>query len=179
MENNAAQRLNVTHPLTMTNSLYDQHPPPHYPYSKSASAYSAVIQLYARSRQLPTAWTLFLRNRTESPDCRLGCWSEEDAHHLFVNCPQYSEWREKEKIQIKEKSFKMAVDMGLQQELAQKIAHTATQLFSDNNIWPIHRTRYYLGHIPSLDNIIPIHECNTDLDIQTTRKIRRKIATEW
>jgi len=42
-------------------NLFDQTPPPAYPYVKTPSAYSAVIQLYSWSGQLDDEYTLVLR----------------------------------------------------------------------------------------------------------------------
>jgi len=39
----------------MAKWLYDPHPPPTYPYIRATAAYSAAVQWYARSGQLPTA----------------------------------------------------------------------------------------------------------------------------
>lgn len=38
--------------------FYDHHPPPQHPYTQETSSYSAVVQLYSRSNQLDSAFTL-------------------------------------------------------------------------------------------------------------------------
>ncbi|KAJ7841920.1 hypothetical protein B0H14DRAFT_2231219, partial [Mycena olivaceomarginata] len=58
-------------------------------------AYSALIQLYARSGQLSTADLLYSRGLLPSPRCHMGCDAIEDAHHIFVNCARYEDWRAK------------------------------------------------------------------------------------
>ncbi|KAJ7761471.1 hypothetical protein B0H14DRAFT_2403719 [Mycena olivaceomarginata] len=77
----------------MALQLYDTKPPPEYSYTHTYSAYSAVIQLYAHSGQLPTADVLYSRGKLETPLCRLGCKAIKDQHHIFVNCPRYAPWR--------------------------------------------------------------------------------------
>ncbi|KZV78085.1 hypothetical protein EXIGLDRAFT_571841, partial [Exidia glandulosa HHB12029] len=71
-------------------------PRPEYPYTRAYASYSAAVQLYARSGQLPTARTLADRNRSmvcTSPMCRHGCIALEDDYHVFVNCPRYVGFR--------------------------------------------------------------------------------------
>ena len=67
--------------------------PPEYPYTHAYSAYSALVQLYARSGQFPTADVLYSRGKLESPQCRHGCNTIEDQHHVFVKYERYAEWR--------------------------------------------------------------------------------------
>ena len=44
-------------------SFYYPHPPPPHPYTRASSVYSAVVQLYARSHQLPTNLSFASRSR--------------------------------------------------------------------------------------------------------------------
>ena len=50
--------VNSCHEPLLPLPLFDITPPPSYPYTKTPSSYSAVIQLYARSGQLDTAFHL-------------------------------------------------------------------------------------------------------------------------
>src|SRR5258708_17589717 len=56
--------------------------PQSFPYERSTSSYSALVQLYARSGQLPTRRLLFLRGMAPSFRCRFGCYGAETPHHL-------------------------------------------------------------------------------------------------
>ncbi|KAJ7826013.1 hypothetical protein B0H14DRAFT_3725620, partial [Mycena olivaceomarginata] len=76
----------------MVLQLYDNKPPPEYSYTHVYSAYSAVVQLYARSGQLPTADVLYSWGKLETPLCQLGCKAIEDQHHIFIDCPRYTPW---------------------------------------------------------------------------------------
>ncbi|KAJ7803834.1 hypothetical protein B0H14DRAFT_2463490 [Mycena olivaceomarginata] len=89
----ASERLGDGHQQRMSLALYDSNSPPEYPYTHAYSAYSAVVQLYARSGQLPTADVLYSRRKLDDPRCRHGCDAIEDQHHLFVNCKRYAGWR--------------------------------------------------------------------------------------
>ncbi|KAI6001419.1 hypothetical protein EDD15DRAFT_2152521, partial [Pisolithus albus] len=80
--------------LTLSRPLYDPHPPPPYRYTKASSAFSAVVQLYARSCQLDTAATWFSRADGSTPCCHFGCTSLETAHHLFVSCYHFQTFRD-------------------------------------------------------------------------------------
>ncbi|KAI5990881.1 hypothetical protein EDD15DRAFT_2121536, partial [Pisolithus albus] len=75
-------------------SLYEPLPPPSYRYTKASSAFSAVVQLYARSSQLDTAVTCFERHNGSTPYCHFGCLSLETAHHLFVSCYRFQSLRD-------------------------------------------------------------------------------------
>ncbi|KAF9006308.1 hypothetical protein BDZ89DRAFT_1095452 [Hymenopellis radicata] len=77
----------------MATWLYDKRPPPSYPYTHAVSAYSAAVQLYARSGQLPNAEIMHTRNYLASSLCRFGCIATEDMHHTFVHCPRFSACR--------------------------------------------------------------------------------------
>ncbi|KAJ4499753.1 hypothetical protein C8R41DRAFT_729585, partial [Lentinula lateritia] len=79
--------------VRMAKWLYEPRPPSEFPYTRAYSAYSAAIQLYARSGQLAVADTLFSRGKIDEPYCRFGCRALEDPHHLFVECKRYTEWR--------------------------------------------------------------------------------------
>ena len=61
--------------------------PQSFPYECLTSSYSALVQLYARSGQLPTRHLLFLRGMAPSSRCHFGCYCAETPHHLFIKCP--------------------------------------------------------------------------------------------
>ena len=66
-----------------------------YVYHKVTSAYTAAVQLYARSGLLTTAVKVEERQANGKRGyCRLGCPEVEDEHHIFVRCPVFEEWRE-------------------------------------------------------------------------------------
>ena len=90
-----AAMLNTCHEPLPSLPLFDNTPPPTYPYTKSLSSYSAVIQLYARSGQLDTA--LHLSSRLKEgfqPWCRFGCQKIEEPHHIFILCPRFTSLRD-------------------------------------------------------------------------------------
>ena len=88
-----ASKLALGNRLRMLTSTHDDLPPPDYPYTRALSAHSAVIQLYARSGQLPMAEVLESRSKLASCLCRLGCEAVESTHHIFVHCMHFEEWR--------------------------------------------------------------------------------------
>ena len=75
--------------LCMPSPLYHHHHPPSYPYERAYSAYSALVQLYARSGQLPSNLLLCSRNLSPTSKCCFGCTCSEDDHHIFVVCPHF------------------------------------------------------------------------------------------
>ncbi|EJD45292.1 hypothetical protein AURDEDRAFT_43389, partial [Auricularia subglabra TFB-10046 SS5] len=89
-----ARDLETGHGNRMVSSLYSPSHP-EFPYTRALSAYSALVQLYARSGQLPTAETLSERARSNPlpPFCRFGCRTVESDFHLFVECPRFNSYR--------------------------------------------------------------------------------------
>ncbi|KAJ7894751.1 hypothetical protein B0H13DRAFT_2339128 [Mycena leptocephala] len=70
-------------------TLYDVHTPPEHPYIRASSSYSTVVQLYARSSQLPTAVTMFRRSFNVLPWCSAGCEVLEMSNaHPSLQCVQ-------------------------------------------------------------------------------------------
>ncbi|KAJ7478101.1 hypothetical protein FB451DRAFT_1338721 [Mycena latifolia] len=67
----ANNRIAAGHQQRMALHLYDTTCPPEYSYTMAYSAYSAVVQLYARSGQLPTADVLYARDKLPSASCHI------------------------------------------------------------------------------------------------------------
>jgi hypothetical protein len=85
-----ASNLDTFHEPMPSPHCFDETPPPSYPYTKAASSYSMVIQLYLRSGQLDTSLSRAIRLRNDpQPWCRFGCQTFEDPHHIFVSCPHF------------------------------------------------------------------------------------------
>ncbi|KAJ7143111.1 hypothetical protein C8R43DRAFT_891911 [Mycena crocata] len=80
---NTADTLAIGHRQRMLTSIYEPRPPPEFPYTRAYTAYSATVQLYARSGQLAIADTLKTRGKIVDDKCRFGCQAVEDAHHLL------------------------------------------------------------------------------------------------
>ena len=66
----------------------------------ATSAYTALVQLYARSGQLPMAEGMVQKGQGEDNSCRMGCKAIEDMHHIFVVCPEYAKLREEVKKEV-------------------------------------------------------------------------------
>jgi hypothetical protein len=105
--------------MRMLTWVHDTTPPPDYPYTRALSAHSAVIQLYARSGQLPTAETLESRLKLDSCMCRLGCLAVESMHHIFVDCTLFTEWREDAANELVVRTTAKLVEAGIPGEQQQ------------------------------------------------------------
>ena len=88
-----SDELAIGHGYRMTTRLYDKRTPPTYPYLRATSAYTALVQLYARSGQLPTAEGMVQKGQGNDNRCRIGCKAVEDMHHIFVVCLEYDKLR--------------------------------------------------------------------------------------
>ncbi|KAG6874813.1 hypothetical protein C0992_006444, partial [Termitomyces sp. T32_za158] len=155
-----AQALELSPGLRMRRSLYDPAPPPEYPYTRALSCYSAVVQLYARSGQLPTAVRLHSRGKIQSDRCRFGCHTAiEDEHHIFVECPRFLPLRHDAREEVERVTSarcKELVETGvLDRDSAETINYTAKSLFHDESpIWPLDQSAFHLGLVPNVVRLI-------------------------
>jgi hypothetical protein len=142
--------------------LYDTNPPPPWIYTKASSAYTALVQLYARSGQLPTADGMCQKKALTSPTCRFGCPENENAHHIFAVCQRYSDMRSKELSSMTTSLTKRLDEAALDKTDQTPILETAKSLFSDSDtVWPLHSTKFFLGQIPKIEPLIPISITNS------------------
>jgi hypothetical protein len=151
----AASKLAHGNRMCMLTGVHANLPPPEYPYTRALSAHSAVIQLYARSGQLPTAETLESRSRLESCLCRWGCNAVEGMHHIFVDCVQFEEWCCTTREEVSLRTEQKLEEAEIREEYRQPILNAAKSLFADDPVvWPLKITQYYLGQTPSIQNHI-------------------------
>ncbi|KAK7025644.1 hypothetical protein R3P38DRAFT_2395747, partial [Favolaschia claudopus] len=109
------------------------------------SAHSAVVQLYARSGQLPTAEALASRGKLPSSLCRLGCNAVESMQHIFVDCTHFSQWRIDTASELVARTAVRLNEAGLSDEEQGSVLLAAKSLFSDNAVtWPLRMSQYFL-----------------------------------
>ncbi|KAK0464798.1 uncharacterized protein EV420DRAFT_1303188 [Desarmillaria tabescens] len=159
--------------LTMMMPLYRPCAPPEHPYICASSAFSAVIQLYARSSQLDCCYTRFLRFGDISPTCTSGCPEIETIHHIFVTCPEYDAICDEVAQQLHAKTSKLlhVADTPLSQCIP--LLELARNLFKDGPHWPHHSAQFYLGLLPPfpheiLDGPSPMTHSQTHIRIAHT-----------
>ena len=151
-------------------SLYDSHPPPLHPYTRSSSAYSAVIQLYARSGQLPTNLSMANRFHDRVPLCRFGCTALEDTHHIFVHCRQFQDLRNEYSNSLASDIQTILTNTSLPASISSHITNVGSNLFRDDESWPLHSSHFYLGVLPPLlPPSTPRHSLTTESHRTLTR----------
>jgi hypothetical protein len=155
---------------TLTSFFHDSHTAPSHPYIRASSAYSAVIQLYARSSQLPTRTILATRFRDRSPFCRFGCASLEDPHHLFVTCPAFHGLRAEYSHALVSDISRALGGSTLPPSLAPHLERVAAHLFHDNECWPLGSSRFFLGILPPL---LPATCVPSSLSLDANRLVSR------
>jgi len=134
---------------------HDPGPPPNFPYTKAVSAHSAAVQLYARSGQLAMEDVLYRRGKRSDDLCSFGCDVTGDMHHIFINCRQYSQWRDDANRELVERTELKLANMKIEGVVKDGLLATAKSLFSDSAVvWPLHCSLFYLGQIPNLDLLI-------------------------
>ena len=166
--------------LTLFRSLYDTHPPPLHPYTRASSAFSATVQLYARSAQLDTAWTRRSRFRDVSPHSHFGCFALESAHHVFIQCPQFSSLRDDALATLgRDTSALLHSTADIPSSFADAILSIPHTLFTDNgSVWPQYHSHYCLGPVPTVPYIVAPPWCNSVSSLAQCR-LRSRIATLW
>ncbi|KAF8964936.1 hypothetical protein BDZ97DRAFT_1659533 [Flammula alnicola] len=131
--------------------LYDANSPPQYPYSRALSSYSATIQLYSRSNQLDSAYTLSTRLGTlHQPWCRFNCQCFETSHHLFTACPRFAEFRNTATQALRAAVSTTFETFQLDPANLPEVMTIIANLFADSSCWPTARSFYYLGVIPPI-----------------------------
>ncbi|KAG1802676.1 uncharacterized protein HD556DRAFT_1189020, partial [Suillus plorans] len=123
---------------TLTLPLYDLHAPPDHPYVRTPYAYSALVQLYARSRQLDSASVRFARMGNVSPWCQFGCECLETPHHLFAKCRRFAETRIKSSQEVVDTTSMLLCEAKTTIRTTDVYLHSARRLFVDDaSVWPL------------------------------------------
>ncbi|KAF8239198.1 hypothetical protein L208DRAFT_1238327, partial [Tricholoma matsutake] len=167
---------------------YDPTPPPPYPYLCSLLCYSALIQVYSCSGQLPMATHLYSQHKIGSHQCRFGCIRiPEDDHHIFVECPYFTELQSSSLVVIVEFMESRCQDLVeknlVSHEMVLHLISAAKLLFSDDNTtWLLHHLAFYLGWIPDITILLgfkqPTQHSSLSPSIPLSHNIHF-IAMEW
>jgi hypothetical protein len=182
-----ADRLALMPKHQMLTWLYDLNLPPPWIYTKASSAYTALVQLYARSGQLATAEGMCQKKALTCRTCRFGCPDTENPHHIFVVCGRYSEMQSKELESLVMSIKKKLDDAEVDPHDQTHIMDTAKCIFSDSkNVWPLQSSMYFLGQIPKVEPLLPplsmtspinhsrlIHNLATDMHLASARLASR------
>ncbi|KAF8237464.1 hypothetical protein L208DRAFT_1247501, partial [Tricholoma matsutake] len=157
--------------------LYDQCPPPAYPYTRSSSAYSAVVQLYIRSRQLDTCHLWDGRFGNTQPWCQFSCPELETSHHIFVNCVKFHALIQSTITKIMHDTKTILNAFHLPDHKHSLIMHVATNLFRDGSHWPLSRSLYYCGLLPNIADLIDHSHLHISSIIQN--HLHHQLAHLW
>lgn len=171
----------------MSTWLYDPNSPPPWLYLKASSAYTTLVQLYARSGQLPTAHGMLAKKSTLSSLCRFGCPVTETPHHIFVLCQRFDSLRSSEHASLMSSIQRRLDDAEIQEEYQRSISHLAKFIFSDSiSLWPLQSTVFFLGQIPKVEPLLStlsmanslnrsrlIHNIANDLHLSSVRLASR------
>ena len=150
--------------------FYDSHSPPLHPYTQASSSFSAVVQLYTRSGQLPTNLSMATRFRDRLMLCRFGCPSIEDPHHIFVHCPLFQPLRDEYSANLLADTRRILTKSTLPNPTINHLVCVASHLFQDDPSWPIQSSRFYLGLSPPLlPPTNPLHTLSTESQRCLTR----------
>lgn len=163
--------------LRMAKQYYEQRAPPSQPYTRALSAYTATVQLYARSGQLATAAGLCDKKLQKNDLCRNGCEAIEDPHHIFVQCPTWKPLREEYVKSLSKRTAEKINDTKLNAEEKTAMLMAAKSIFTDCSLtWPLRYTQFYLGHIPSLERFVPANAFESAL---TREKFIHSLHADW
>ncbi|KAJ7075102.1 hypothetical protein B0H15DRAFT_917163 [Mycena belliarum] len=111
------------------------------------------------------------------PQCRNGCDAVEDQHHIFVMCTRYAEWRSSAAQEILTRTNNKLGEKGIKEADRVGLLTIAKSLFTDNiDIWPLHYSTYFLGHVPKFDHALP---GMPDADRLTRTRLAHHLACDW
>ena len=146
-----AELLSHGHKRRMATWIYEQRSPPPYLYQKATSAYSALLQLYARSGQLPIGTIMKDRGVKDDIRCRMGCEAIEDEHHLFIECQHFQDMRTSAGKDLQDGARRLCREKGIEEAQIDRLL-TKVEFFYDDDpeLWPLGNSRFYLGHVPPL-----------------------------
>jgi hypothetical protein len=163
----------------MATWLYHQPSPPTYIYHRATSAYTAAVQLYARSGQLATAEKVEERQGDGNGGrCRLGCPEVEDEHHIFVDCPIFHEWRQEAGAQLQKTLVDRLGQTGLGENDVSAIVNKAKSFFADDaDVWPLKESCYFLGLVPKIRQWIT-HE-SLEMNAIMRERIIKGVYCDW
>ncbi|KAK0205790.1 hypothetical protein DFS33DRAFT_1224408, partial [Desarmillaria ectypa] len=147
--------------------------PPEHPYIRASSAYSAVVQLYARSAQLDCAYTRFFRFGDMSPLCLAGCNELETVHHVFVVCPYFHHLRDETTEVIYTHTAQILHNADVPLSIC-VLLHLVRRIFTDGNHWPRHISQYYLGILPPLPAVLTIKRSPFQ-----SRRLQTRLLHTW
>ncbi|KAG6807326.1 hypothetical protein H0H92_007993 [Tricholoma furcatifolium] len=158
---------------SLTHPFSDATSPPEHPYTVSRSAFSAVVQLYARSRQLPSNLTMSRRFPSRPPWCRFGCPHFESTHHLFLHCPRFSAMRTTALDDCLSASNSILQAFNTDLRSHPLLSSTVRELLQ-----PIDFSEFYLGILPDIEPIL--HRSGlSDLSPTLFSRLHTRLARSW
>ena len=103
-------------------------------------------------------WLITLKGKEWEQVCPFGCNAIGNAHHLFVHCMEYTEWRNQARVELLADTKKKLCGLLKDEELELvkvNLLPLAESIFSDNSpMWLLQKNVYYLGKHPSLTSYI-------------------------
>ncbi|KAF9019114.1 hypothetical protein BDZ89DRAFT_959528 [Hymenopellis radicata] len=132
-----------------------------------------MVQLYARSSQLDTAYTRFLRFGNEAPLCPFGCGVLDTIHHVFVECPTFHHMRHDATASLVTHTRTILNNAGAPLLIIAHYCSLGRALFRDSQQWPLHRSRFYFGVLPKLPHI------NAITPTRARDQVVHRIANVW
>jgi hypothetical protein len=169
-------KLASSHSLRMVKSKYETRTPPMQPYTRALSAYTVTVQLYTRSGQLATASGLCKKKLQQNDFCQNSCNAIEGPHHIFT-CLTWKCLREEYAHTLTKRTLETITDVTLSNAEIQAITQSAKSLFEDCHLtWPLFYSQYYLGHIPSLNRLIPVAAFTSSI---TREKLIQSTHADW
>ncbi|KAF9022400.1 hypothetical protein BDZ89DRAFT_956596 [Hymenopellis radicata] len=96
-----------------------------------------MVQLYARSAQLDTRYTRFLRFGDVSPLCAFGCGTLDTIHHIFVECPVFHHMRHHASTSAAHQASIILNNADVPLAAVAQYSTLARALFRDGPRWPI------------------------------------------
>ncbi|KAJ7193408.1 hypothetical protein GGX14DRAFT_379053, partial [Mycena pura] len=88
--------------------------------------------------------------------CRFGCNAVEDAHHLFVDCPRYWEWKDQEARKLIETTKEKCREEGVEEAAVERHIPPLEKALPSNAIRDILARERFLHHMAATWHLVAI-----------------------
>jgi len=104
------------------------------------------------------------KGQVEQSGCRYGCQGTEDMYHIFVRCERFNSLRLEAVELFCKRVERRITEFKIKESLAEGLLDAAKSFFVDSDvIWPLHYSTFYLGHVPRLDDLVPLKAATSSL----------------
>ncbi|KAJ7859254.1 hypothetical protein B0H13DRAFT_1640119 [Mycena leptocephala] len=109
--------------------------------------------------------------------CGLGCCAVESMHHIFVECPHFTDWCRDAASELLARTALKLTEAGIPEEAQRWVLYAAKSLFTDDAVvWPLKISQYYVGQLRSIREHVSVALIP---NVVKRRKLWSHISADW